>query len=158
MSEEEQEQQRQQQRWDSRPVSTIAQNFAADLDSMFGLTPEVEELSKNVEQNSGEQELQELEARLKAAEQRLARVSRHNSPSRVAESGEDAQQASGEAARPHPLAQRPSYPVDRPATSDETEIAQREGRQPMMMGMANGATTAPQQMNGEYARSQRGYG
>lgn len=30
--------------------STIAQNFAADLDSMFGLSPEVENLSKTVEE------------------------------------------------------------------------------------------------------------
>jgi hypothetical protein len=30
--------------------STIAQNFAADLDSMFGLTPAVEDLSRTIEQ------------------------------------------------------------------------------------------------------------
>lgn len=110
--------------------------------------------------SSGERELQELEARLREAEQRLARVSRHNSPSRVAESSAENRQATGEAARSHPLAQKPSYPADRPPTSDETTLPLREGRQMTMPGMASGAGMMPQQVNGggEYARSQRGYG
>lgn len=106
--------------------------------------------------SSGEQELQELEARLREAEQRLARVSRHNSPSRPADSGANNKQAAGESARAHPLAQKPSFPADRPPTSDETTLPLRDNRQTMMTGMAG----APQQVSAgsEYARSQRGYG
>lgn len=104
--------------------------------------------------SSGERELQELEARLREAEQRLARVSSDSSPSRAVGSGSENRQAAGDAARPHPLAQRPSYPADRPPTSD-----QRDTAQPMMTGMP----AASQQLNGstEYVmvdRTQRGYG
>ncbi|KAF2214639.1 hypothetical protein CERZMDRAFT_110249 [Cercospora zeae-maydis SCOH1-5] len=107
-----------------RPESTIAQNFAADLDSMFGLG-EVDDLSRTIEEkkytvSSGQQQLQELEARLRETEQRLAKVSRHSSPTpqgdKIHTNGNHA--AEGPAARLSPLAQKPTYPVDRPPTAD----------------------------------------
>ncbi|KAF1826338.1 uncharacterized protein K489DRAFT_407090 [Dissoconium aciculare CBS 342.82] len=116
-----------------RPESTIAQIFADDLDAMFGLTPEVEQLTQTVEDkklkvSSGNRELQELEARLKKAEQRLARVSRNNSPATSPTSEqppilENAQQAAAPSAasNKHPLAQQPSFPASRPATSQQQQ-------------------------------------
>lgn len=109
--------------------------------------------------SSGERELQELEARLREAEQRLARVSRHNSPSRGAGSGGEDKHTADDVARIHPLAQRPSYPDDRPPTSDELPGTPRSNKQPMMTGMP----AASQHLSGstEYVmvdRTQRGYG
>ncbi|KAM3418851.1 hypothetical protein BST61_g4814 [Cercospora zeina] len=110
-----------------RPESTIAQNFAADLDSMFGLG-EVDDLSRTIEEkkytvSSGQQQLQELEARLRETEQRLAKVSRQSSPapgdkadSKAHTNGTHAAEAS--ASRLSPLAQKPTYPADRPPTAD----------------------------------------
>ncbi|QIW97333.1 hypothetical protein AMS68_002851 [Peltaster fructicola] len=112
-----------------RPESTIAQNFAADLDSMFGLTPEVDGLEHNVNQKktsitTSNMELQELEARLKAMEDRLAKVSRSSSPARPPPpipQMRDEQQVLGASSsntqRTSPLAQRPTYPADRPPTA-----------------------------------------
>lgn len=83
-------------------------------------------------------ELEELEARIKATEERLAK-SRNNSPARAnlpqgqanvgAPFQQQQQQQSPTAQRTgHPLAQQPSYPPDRPAT-------QRENTQALMSGM-----------------------
>lgn len=128
--------------------STLAQNFAADLDSMFGLTPEYDGLTQQVNQKcvvplqrrdkanqdtrktsitTGNMELQELEARLKAAEDRLAKVSRTSSPARAPPpvptmNYQEEQQSSSLGAqyttqRTSPLSQRPTYPADRPPTA-----------------------------------------
>jgi hypothetical protein len=76
--------------------------------------------------SSGNRELQELEARLKKAEQRLARVSRHNSPATSPTNEQppildnaQQQQASTSTSNKHPLAQQPSFPASRPATSQQ---------------------------------------
>lgn len=98
-------------------------------------------------------ELEELEARLKATEERLAK-SRNASPARAnlpppqqASVGAPAfQQPTALAQRAgHPLAQQPSYPPDRPAT-------QRENTQALMSGMPGHLPPAtPAQ---EYARDE----
>jgi hypothetical protein len=86
--------------------------------------------------NSKAAELEELEAKLRDAEERLAK-SRNGSPARQANVGahrlpvttnqqqqpSDLGQKTG-----HPLAQQPSYPPDRPST-------QRENTQALMSGM-----------------------
>ena len=59
--------------------------------------------------SSGQAELEELEAKLRETEQRLAKVSRQNSPSRQASSGAAQTTTS-------PLGQRPTYPDERPPT------------------------------------------
>ncbi|GAB7329628.1 hypothetical protein MBLNU13_g01375t1 [Cladosporium sp. NU13] len=142
-----------------RPESSIAQSFAADLDSMFGLsTGEVPVRSESGENTSSgrpediEQalnqkkqtlsskaaELEELEARIKATEERLAK-SRNASPARanlpqgqgqanVGAPFQQQQQSPTAQRTGHPLAQQPSYPSDRPAT-------QRENTQALMSGM-----------------------
>lgn len=69
-------------------------------------------------------ELEELEARLKETEQRLAKVSRNSSPSRsgqpqpAANTSASRQQQATEAgaSRLSPLGQVPTYPADRPPT------------------------------------------
>lgn len=87
--------------------------------------------------NSKDAELQALEAKLKEAEERLAKVSRNASPARG--TTVPVPQANTGAARnppseipaekaAHPLAQKPGYPPDRPPT-------QRENTQAMMSGM-----------------------
>ncbi|KAK6439046.1 hypothetical protein LTR95_004744 [Oleoguttula sp. CCFEE 5521] len=76
--------------------AAIVQSFAADLDDMFGLEPtasrpvDVEHLSQTVNEkkqtlSTKDGELQELEARIRETEERLARVSRNASPARGAE-------------------------------------------------------------------------
>lgn len=69
-------------------------------------------------------ELQELEARIKAMEDRLAKVSRNSSPARApppVPQMRDEQQVLGATSsntqRTSPLAQRPTYPEDRPPTA-----------------------------------------
>ncbi|WPH03399.1 Hypothetical protein R9X50_00627800 [Acrodontium crateriforme] len=122
----------------SKRQSTLLETFTADLDSMFGLTPEVQELSQHVESrrqevSSGERELQEIEARLRETERRLARVSRHTSPARVSpgvpsprtmpnhqQLGQDVPRSSSPLAQGHNFsrpAQPPSYPPPRPPRS-----------------------------------------
>ncbi|EMF17512.1 uncharacterized protein SEPMUDRAFT_146511 [Sphaerulina musiva SO2202] len=153
----------------ARPESTIAQTFAADLDSMFGLG-EVDELSKTIEQKkstvtTGQQQLQELEARLRETEQRLAKVSRQSSPARPTDPAlskphsEDIPTAG--AAISSPLTQRPLYPDDRPPTGDRPP-SKRADPSPRVSSLQT-----PQQFNGsnEYVmvdrnggQAQRGYG
>ena len=91
-------------------------------------------------------ELEELEARIKATEERLAK-SRNNSPARanlpqasVGAGAPSFQQQSPTAQRTagHPLAQQPSYPPDRPPT-------QRENTQAMMSGMPGHLPATPQE-------------
>jgi hypothetical protein len=94
-------------------------------------------------------ELEELEAKLRDAEERLAK-SRNASPARQANVGAPRNPAStnpqqqstdlGQKAG-HPLAQQPSYPPDRPST-------QRENTQALMSGMPGYLPTATPQ---EYA-------
>ncbi|KAI5369587.1 hypothetical protein Slin15195_G004620 [Septoria linicola] len=153
----------------ARPESTIAQSFAADLDSMFGLG-EMDTLSRTIEEkkstvSTGQLQLQELEARLRETEQRLAKVSRQNSPARRAEIGApntatDDNQTADNAARPSPLAQKPIYPADRPPTADRPPSTRADAK--------NIVSNVPQQQyNGsnEYVmvdrsggQAQRGYG
>ncbi|KAF2862557.1 hypothetical protein K470DRAFT_268889 [Piedraia hortae CBS 480.64] len=66
----------------ARAQSTVVQNFSDDLDSMFGLQSpgtlgrlaETVQLKKQV-LNTADRELQDLEARLRETERRLAQVS-----------------------------------------------------------------------------------
>ncbi|KAM0719609.1 hypothetical protein Q7P37_003739 [Cladosporium fusiforme] len=139
-----------------RPESSIAQSFAADLDSMFGLSTSdssmpaagttstfgAGDLSSALQEQkqtltSKAAELEELEAKLRATEERLAK-SRHASPARQANVGahrlpttdnNNPQQPTDLGQRPgHPLAQKPNYPPDRPPT-------QRENTEALMSGM-----------------------
>ncbi|EME48618.1 hypothetical protein DOTSEDRAFT_67602 [Dothistroma septosporum NZE10] len=165
------------QRFNTRPESTIAQNFASDLDAMFGLdSGGVDDLHRTVEQKkqvvtTGEQQLQELEAKLRETEERLARVSRTNSPSRHAATGlptahsDHTQAADGAAPRPSPLAQKPTYPADRPPTSGGRPPSGRADTHALMAGMPQ---DTPQQNGGSHdsyvmvdrsaAQAQRSYG
>jgi hypothetical protein len=89
--------------------------------------------------NSKAAELEELEARLKETEERLAK-SRNASPARgnQTQANVGAPRLSAPTSQPqsttlgqetgHPLAQQPSYPPDRPPT-------QRENTQALMSGM-----------------------
>jgi len=94
-------------------------------------------------------ELEELEAKLRDAEERLAK-SRNASPARQANVGAHRNPASTNQQQPtepgqkagHPLAQQPSYPPDRPAT-------QRENTQALMSGMPGHLPPAtPQEYSG----------
>lgn len=80
-------------------------------------------------------ELEELEAKLRATEERLAK-SRNASPARQANVGAHRLPTNNNPQQPtefgqkagHPLAQKPSYPPDRPPT-------QRENTEALMSGM-----------------------
>ncbi|KAK4634083.1 hypothetical protein CLAFUW4_01413 [Fulvia fulva] len=165
------------QRFNTRPESTIAQNFASDLDAMFGLdSGGVDDLSRTVEEKkqtvtTGEQQLQELEAKLRETEERLARVSRHNSPSRHAlpTANADNDQAGDGAPRPSPLAQKPTYPADRPPTAGDRPQSGRADTQTMMAGVPGAMPPHTPQPNGgshdsyvmvdrSAAQAQRSYG
>ncbi|KAF2172539.1 hypothetical protein M409DRAFT_17770 [Zasmidium cellare ATCC 36951] len=168
------------QKFNTRPESTIAQNFAADLDSMFGLNapPGVDNLSRTVEEKkhtvtTGEQQLQELEAKLRETEERLARVSRQNSPSRQANTAvprthPESKQAADGAAKPSPLAQKPTYPADRPPTSGDRPPTERADTQEIVRNIPGAMPETPQPQYGgsnEYVmvdrnagQAQRGYG
>ncbi|KAK5175019.1 uncharacterized protein LTR77_000155 [Saxophila tyrrhenica] len=152
----------------SRVTSTVAQSFADDLDSMFGLgmggssvrttegaAPAAEgsgngeglnTLSETVEAKkekvtSGQTELEKLEARLRETEQRLAKVSRQNSPSRPANGGAA---SDGSDKQAHPFARRPTYPDDRPPTGASSRpTAERENTTEMMKGMPGGMPQTP---------------
>ncbi|CAK3988542.1 Hypothetical predicted protein [Lecanosticta acicola] len=175
------EQQQPPQRFNTRPESTIAQNFAADLDSMFGLSSGsdgVDTLHKTVEEKkqtvtSGEATLQELEAKLRETEERLAKVSRHNSPSRQANTAvprahpDNNRQAADGAARSSPLVQKPTYPVDRPPTAKDRPPTERADTRELMNSIPGGMPEeTPNQTGGnEYVMvdrnagtAQRGYG
>lgn len=113
---------------------------------------------------SGQSELEQLEARLRETEQRLAKVSRQNSPSRPANPGatdvwakEGAENTAppGRAApkQPHPFSQKPTYPDDRPPTAPRTANTRPEGErqntQEMVSGMPGAMPETPgQQANG----------
>lgn len=75
----------------------------------------------------------ELEYRLRRAEQRLARVSRGNSPSPThgghAATTSPTSPTGGSSASQHPLAQRPTYPADRPPTAKSSSDATPRGQQ-----------------------------
>ncbi|KAK3681543.1 hypothetical protein LTR37_020851 [Vermiconidia calcicola] len=139
----------------SRMTSTVAQSFAGELDSMFGLGmgtgAGIDTLSQTVEQkkatvNSGQSELEKLEAKLRETEQRLAKVSRGNSPSRQADSGASASETAQKQA--HPLSQRPSYPADRPPTGPSRPQAGRENTEQMMAGMPGAFNQTPRESSG----------
>jgi len=119
--------------WNKRPESIIAQNFAADLDAMFGLTPEMEQLNNSVQEKKHtvtkvEQELQALEARLREAEQRLAKVSRDSSPAPSRATPTPPTDAGDATLKPSPLAQKPTYPADRPVTADRPRTGRADNR------------------------------
>lgn len=115
---------------------------------------------------TGQQQLQELEARLRETEQRLAKVSRQSSPARTGDNGvskthSEGNQAADGAGRPSPLSQRPVYPDDRPPTGDRPS-SKRAEPSPRVSSLQT-----PQQFNGsnEYVmvdrsngQGQRGYG
>lgn len=101
--------------------------------SSFNYKPLTYTLCRKQTLNSKTAELEELEAKLRDAEERLAK-SRNASPARQANVG--AHRSAANPQQPtelgqktgHPLAQQPSYPPDRPPT-------QRENTQALMSGM-----------------------
>ena len=112
-------------------------------------------LSNNRKANvtSGQSELEKLEAKLRETEQRLAKVSRGNSPARQADSGainrENVPIAGSSTQRQeHPFAQRPTYPDDRPPTGASRPQTQRETTQEMMANMPGAMPQEPEQSNG----------
>lgn len=122
---------------------------------------------------TGEQQLQELEAKLRETEERLARVSRQNSPSRqvntaVPRTHSESKQATDGAAKPSPLAQKPIYPADRAPTAGERPPTERADTQEMMRNIPGALPETPQSQYGgsnEYVmvdrnagQAQRGYG
>ncbi|KAF2016845.1 hypothetical protein BU24DRAFT_419900 [Aaosphaeria arxii CBS 175.79] len=69
----------------NRPQSTIARNFMSELDDLFKIDGGIDDLDKNIHQkkqtvSDHTQQLEALEARLKATEERLKQVK--NSPPR----------------------------------------------------------------------------
>jgi hypothetical protein len=101
--------------------------------------------------SSGQSELEKLEAKLRETEQRLAKVSRQNSPSRQADTGAAKENAPVYAAAEkqlHPLAQRPTYPEDRPPTGASRPQTGRENTQQMMSKMPGAMPEDPEQVNG----------
>ncbi|KAF2768209.1 hypothetical protein EJ03DRAFT_328573, partial [Teratosphaeria nubilosa] len=140
-----------------RPSSTIVQSFSADLDSMFGLGGPVNvgQLEQTVEEkkqglSDADRQLQELEAKLRETEQRLAQVSRGNSPARQTDAGAVRsappipQQSGHSQASTSPLAQRPVFPADRPPTGRE-DTAQNFGSH-----MAGGMPGTPRAASNDY--------
>lgn len=120
---------------------------------------------------SASTELQKLEAKLRETEQRLAQVARGSSPQRQANTGAprsypEKQQAMSGAPGPSPLAQKPTYPADRPPTGSRPQ-ATREDTRTLMAGMPGAMPETPRQYSGsnDYVmvdrssgRSERGYG
>ena len=105
-------------------------------------------LSTNRKQNvsSGQSELEKLEAKLRETEQRLAKVSRQNSPSRQADTGaakEKVPTGQTPTKQTHPLAQRPTYPDDRPPTGKSRPQTERENTQEMMSRMPGAMPEEP---------------
>jgi multidrug resistance efflux pump len=71
----------------NRPQSTVAKNFMSELDSLFKLDGDLDTLDKNVHQKkqavtTQTQELEALEARLRAAEDRLKQAGGSSPPRR----------------------------------------------------------------------------
>jgi hypothetical protein len=90
----------------NRPQSTVALNFMTELDSLFKLDGDLDTLDKNVHQkkqavSTQTQELEALEARLRAAEDRLKQAKTDSPPRR--KDGQDKAQTGGPAS---PLAQK----------------------------------------------------
>ncbi|KAI9723830.1 MAG: hypothetical protein M1828_004080 [Chrysothrix sp. TS-e1954] len=83
----------------SRPESTLAMDFSSALDGAFNLSGELPDLQENVEQKkkavtSQSQELEEIEARLKATEERLKRAGMETSSTSVASGQRESAQRS----------------------------------------------------------------
>ena len=99
--------------------------------------------------SSGQSELEKLEAKLRETEQRLAKVSRQNSPSRQAATGASRETVpANEPAKrqSHPLSQRPTYPEDRPPTGGRPQT-QRENTQEITARMPGAMPETPDQVN-----------
>ncbi|KAF2460384.1 hypothetical protein BDY21DRAFT_377079 [Lineolata rhizophorae] len=72
-----------------RPQSTMARNFSATLDEMFGMNNDLDELSRDVYQKkidvvTRNQELEALEARLRETEERLKKAGAKPAPGTAA--------------------------------------------------------------------------
>lgn len=71
----------------NRPQSTVALNFMSELDNLFKLDGDLDTLDKTVHQkkqavSTQTQELEALEARLRAAEERLSQATGNSPPRR----------------------------------------------------------------------------
>lgn len=71
----------------NRPQSTVALNFMSELDDLFKLDGDLDTLDKNVHQkkqavSTQTQELEALEAKLRAAEERLSQATGNSPPRR----------------------------------------------------------------------------
>lgn len=111
----------------------------------------IPELYRKANIDSGTAELNELEARLKAAEERLAKVSRSSSPAprpqlntgaALSSSPRNEQQTAGATSKTSPLAQKPTYPADRPPTAPRPR-KDREDTQMLMSGMPGHLPSTP---------------
>lgn len=96
---------------------------------------------------SGQTELEQLEARLRETEQRLAKVSRHNSPSRSGNTGAttESPRDASQQQQTHPFAQRPTFPDDRPPTGASRPQVDREDTQQLMQGMPGAMPQTPKE-------------
>ncbi|KAL6153062.1 hypothetical protein ACJQWK_11585 [Exserohilum turcicum] len=116
----------------NRPQSTVARNFMTELNSLFNLDDGgVETLDRTVHEkkeavNSQTKELEALEARLRAAEERLNQAKNHSPPAKrdhgntTKTTNQDEARLQGAAS---PLAQKtPSMP-ERPSSSAQAEAA-----------------------------------
>ncbi|TKA74558.1 hypothetical protein B0A55_04446 [Friedmanniomyces simplex] len=153
------------------PQPNIVQSFSQDLDSMFGLDPGVGHLEQTVEQKkqivtSGHQQLQELEARLRETEERLARVSRGSSPARQADTGASTTEPTQQQQQQHST-EMPGSTSLRPPAAVRPQAAARGETAALMAGMPGTIPQTPREHSGnsEYVmvdrntdRSERGYG
>ncbi|KAK5136835.1 hypothetical protein LTR08_001757 [Meristemomyces frigidus] len=139
-----------------RPASTVVESFSADLDSMFGLREgaegsaranpsglvNVDELEQTVEDKKqvvteASSQLQALEARLRDAEQRLAR----------AKGGDSEKQAMSGATGASPLARKPTPPADRSPAGSRPQNT-REDTQTLMARMPGAMPQTPREHSG----------
>jgi len=104
----------------NRPQSTVARNFMSELDSLFNLDGGLENLDKTVLEKkqavtTQTKELEALEARLKAAEERLNQA-KSNSPPANKDSQREQDNARLQGAT-SPLAQKTQNMPERPLSA-----------------------------------------
>ncbi|KAF2479138.1 hypothetical protein BDY17DRAFT_305039 [Neohortaea acidophila] len=141
--------------------SSVVQNFATDLDSMFGLSHGIATLSQTVEEkkasvSSGQSELEALEARLRETEDRLRKVSRGSSPARQADAG--AATSTTAAKQTSPLTHRPAYPDGRPPSASKRQQAGANRADSIVDDMRETAQAHAYNGRDEYVMVDRGYG
>lgn len=105
-----------------RPQSTIARNFMTELDSLFKLDGGIEDLDRTVHEKKAAvstqtKELEALEARLRAAEERLNQA-KGNSPPAKSGTQQTTQRDEAQPQAPEsPLAQKTPNMPERPSSA-----------------------------------------